>query len=57
MSSSHTAAWVHILLCECAYSGLVTFEHLTNQIKQIKFQPPLSNSNQIRRPDLICLIC
>jgi hypothetical protein len=43
MSNSHTAAWVHILLCECAYYGLVTFEHLTNQIKQIKFQPPLSN--------------
>jgi hypothetical protein len=46
MSSSHTAAWVHMLLCEYAYYGLVTFEHLTNQInqiKQIKFQPPLSN--------------
>jgi hypothetical protein len=33
MSSSHIAAWVHILLCECAYYGLVTFEHLINQIK------------------------
>jgi hypothetical protein len=40
MSSSHTASWVYILLCECAYYGLVTFKHLTNKSNKSNFNLP-----------------
>ena len=42
----HAARRVHILLFKCTCYGLVTFKHLTDQIKQIKCEPV--SSNQIK---------